>query len=298
MLVAEFSELEGYVAAEYARREGVSDEVATAVEEHYLPEGPDSPMPSSEVGALVAAAEKIDNLVGAFAVDEAPTGSKDPYGLRRAATGLVRIALDRGWDVSPMDALRSAATSGSARRAPTWRSTPTPPANWSCRSSSSVSATSWPARASARRPSRPRGASSTARRRSPRGRGTSRRRAARRSGTRRGRRPPACSASRARGRPRMSRSPPGDDPGEAALRDAIAGARPGIDAALDARDLPAALRAAGPLAGAVDPSSRTCWSTPTTPGSGRGGTGWYARRRPLLSRIADFERVTEGGGAR
>ena len=46
--------------------------------------------------------------MGAFAVDEAPTGSKDPYGLRRAATGLVRIALDRGWDVSPMDALRSA----------------------------------------------------------------------------------------------------------------------------------------------------------------------------------------------
>ncbi|HET6690459.1 MAG TPA: glycine--tRNA ligase subunit beta, partial [Miltoncostaeaceae bacterium] len=68
VLVAEFSELEGYVAAEYARREGVPQEVATAVEEHYLPEGPDSPLPSGDVGALVAAAEKIDNLVGAFAV--------------------------------------------------------------------------------------------------------------------------------------------------------------------------------------------------------------------------------------
>ena len=122
VLVAEFSELEGYVAAEYARREGVPDEVATAVEEHYLPEGPDSPLPSGDVGALVAAAEKFDNLVGAFAVDEAPTGSKDPYGLRRAAAGLVRIAFDRDWDFDPAPIL-SRRTSGCARRAPTWPTT-------------------------------------------------------------------------------------------------------------------------------------------------------------------------------
>ena len=99
ILVAEFSELEGYVGAEYARREGVPEEVAQAIEDHYLPEGPDSPLPRNEVGALVAAAEKLDNLVGAFAVDEAPTGSKDPYGLRRAALGLVRIAVERSWDL-------------------------------------------------------------------------------------------------------------------------------------------------------------------------------------------------------
>ena len=108
VLVAEFSELEGYVAAEYARREGVPDEVATAVEEHYLPEGADSPLPGTAAGALLAAAERIDNLVGAFAVDEAPTGSKDPYGLRRAALGLVRIALDRGWDLDLRPLLQAA----------------------------------------------------------------------------------------------------------------------------------------------------------------------------------------------
>ena len=87
VLVAEFSDLQGYVAAEYARREGIDAAVATAIEEQYLPLGADSPAPETEAGALVAAAEKVDNLVGAFAVDEAPTGSKDPYGLRRAAAG-------------------------------------------------------------------------------------------------------------------------------------------------------------------------------------------------------------------
>ena len=101
VLVAEFSELEGYAAAVYARLEGVDEPVALAVEEQYLPEGPDSPLPSSAAGAVLAAAEKVDNLIGAFAVGEAPTGSKDPYGLRRAAAGLVRIALDRDWDVTP-----------------------------------------------------------------------------------------------------------------------------------------------------------------------------------------------------
>ncbi len=99
VLVNEFSELEGYVAAEYAALEGEPEAVCTAVREHYLPEGPDSPLPSSAVAAVVALAEKLDNLVGAFLVDEVPTGSKDPYGLRRAAAGVVRILADRAWDV-------------------------------------------------------------------------------------------------------------------------------------------------------------------------------------------------------
>lgn len=100
VLVAEFSELEGYVAAQYAATEGRSEPVCQAIEDHYLPLGPDSPLPRGEAGAAVAAADKVDNLVGAFLADEAPTGSKDPYGLRRAAAGLVRILVDRGWDVS------------------------------------------------------------------------------------------------------------------------------------------------------------------------------------------------------
>ena len=99
VLVAEFSDLEGYVGAEYARRAGHPEEVARAIAEQYLPAGPGSPLPASEASALLAAAEKIDNLVGAFLVDEIPTGSKDPYGLRRAAAGLVRIILDRDWPV-------------------------------------------------------------------------------------------------------------------------------------------------------------------------------------------------------
>lgn len=97
VLVAEFSDLEGYVGAEYVRAAGHPDEVAAAVAEQYLPAGPASPLPASDTSALLAAAEKIDNLAGAFYVDEIPTGSKDPYALRRAAAGLVRILLDRGW---------------------------------------------------------------------------------------------------------------------------------------------------------------------------------------------------------
>jgi glycyl-tRNA synthetase beta chain len=108
ILVAEFSELEGYVAAHYARLEGHDEGVARAIEEQYLPAGPDSPSPAGEGGALLAAADRIDNLVGAFAVDEAPTGSKDPYGLRRAGAGLVRIALEQGWDASVRPVLEAA----------------------------------------------------------------------------------------------------------------------------------------------------------------------------------------------
>jgi glycyl-tRNA synthetase beta chain len=99
VLVAEFSDLQGYAASHYAALAGHSEAVCRAIEDQYLPEGPESPTPSSEAGALLACAEKIDNLVGAFAIDEAPTSSKDPYGLRRAAAGLVRIALERGWDL-------------------------------------------------------------------------------------------------------------------------------------------------------------------------------------------------------
>ena len=99
VLVAEFSDLQGYVGAEYAAREGEDEAVVVAIREHYLPEGPDSPSPSTDVAACVAIAEKLDNLIGAFLAGEIPSGSKDPYGLRRAASGLVRILVERDWDV-------------------------------------------------------------------------------------------------------------------------------------------------------------------------------------------------------
>ena len=109
VLVAEFSDLQGYVGAEYAAREGEDDAVVVAVREHYLPEGPDSPAPSTDVAACVALAEKLDNLIGAFLAGEVPSGSKDPYGLRRAAAGLVRILIERGWDVDLDPITRTAA---------------------------------------------------------------------------------------------------------------------------------------------------------------------------------------------
>lgn len=105
ILVAEFSELQGFAASHYARMAGRAEAVADAIAEQYLPEGPDSPVPSSEAGALLACAEKVDNLTGAFLIGEIPSGSKDPYGLRRAAAGLVRVALERGWDLRPDDVL-------------------------------------------------------------------------------------------------------------------------------------------------------------------------------------------------
>lgn len=105
ILVAEFSELQGFAASHYARLAGRPDAVADAVAEQYLPEGPDSPVPATAAGALLACAEKIDNLVGAFLIGEIPSGSKDPYGLRRAAAGLVRVCLERGWDLHADDVL-------------------------------------------------------------------------------------------------------------------------------------------------------------------------------------------------
>lgn len=101
ILVAEFSELQGFAASHYARLAGRPDRVCDAIAEQFLPEGPDSPVPTTDAGALLACAEKVDNMVGAFLVGEIPSGSKDPYGLRRAAAGLVRVALDRGWDLDP-----------------------------------------------------------------------------------------------------------------------------------------------------------------------------------------------------
>ena len=103
ILVNEFSELQGFAASHYAGLAGRSDAICTAIAEQYLPEGPDSPSPSTDAAALLALAEKVDNLSGAFLIGEIPSGSKDPYALRRAAAGVVRIALERGWDITPAD---------------------------------------------------------------------------------------------------------------------------------------------------------------------------------------------------
>ena len=95
-LVREFPDLEGHIGAEYARLAGFPEAVCAATDEQYLPEFAGGPLPSTEPGRVLAAAEKVDNLTVAFALGQRPSGSRDPYGLRRAAIGLCRLALEGG----------------------------------------------------------------------------------------------------------------------------------------------------------------------------------------------------------
>lgn len=93
-LVREFPDLEGHIGAEYARLAGFPEAVCAAIDEQYLPESAGGPLPETEAGRVLSAADKIDNLTVAFALGQKPTGSRDPYGLRRAAIGLCRLALE------------------------------------------------------------------------------------------------------------------------------------------------------------------------------------------------------------
>jgi glycyl-tRNA synthetase beta chain len=95
-MVGEFPELQGLMGRYYALGEGVDPEVADAVRDHYKPVGPSDSIPVSKVGQAVALADKLDTLTGFWSIDEKPTGSKDPYALRRAALGVIRIILDKG----------------------------------------------------------------------------------------------------------------------------------------------------------------------------------------------------------
>jgi glycyl-tRNA synthetase beta chain len=92
-VVGEFPELQGLMGKYYAEAQGEDEGVAHACEDHYKPKGPDDLVPSDPVSIVVALADKIDTLIGFWAVDEKPTGSKDPYALRRAALGVIRITL-------------------------------------------------------------------------------------------------------------------------------------------------------------------------------------------------------------
>jgi glycyl-tRNA synthetase beta chain len=93
-VVGEFPELQGLMGKYYAEGQGEDEAVAHACEDHYKPKGPDDLVPSDPVSIAVALADKIDTLVGFWAIDEKPTGSKDPYALRRAALGIIRLILD------------------------------------------------------------------------------------------------------------------------------------------------------------------------------------------------------------
>ncbi|MCZ7484722.1 glycine--tRNA ligase subunit beta [Rhizobium rhizogenes] len=93
--VGEFPELQGLMGRKYAALQGENESVAAAIEDHYKPQGPSDRLPADKVAITVALADKLDTLVGFWAIDEKPTGSKDPFALRRAALGVVRILLER-----------------------------------------------------------------------------------------------------------------------------------------------------------------------------------------------------------
>ncbi len=108
-MVREFTELQGIVGGLYARAQGESDDVADAIYDHYRPVGLDDPIPRNLTGCAVALGDKLDSIVGCFAVGLAPTGSSDPYALRRAALGIVKIILERKLPVSASLAIGAAA---------------------------------------------------------------------------------------------------------------------------------------------------------------------------------------------
>ncbi|WP_291077086.1 glycine--tRNA ligase subunit beta [Hyphomonas sp.] len=93
-MVGEFPELQGVMGRYYALEAGEPEAVADAIRDHYKPQGPSDSVPTDPVGIAVALADKLDTLVGFWAIDEKPTGSKDPFALRRAALGVVRILLE------------------------------------------------------------------------------------------------------------------------------------------------------------------------------------------------------------
>ncbi|KRL27036.1 glycine--tRNA ligase [Limosilactobacillus frumenti DSM 13145] len=102
-MVGEFAELQGIMGDIYAKLFGEDDAVATAIREHYMPISADGDLPASKVGAVLAVADKLDSIMSFFAVDMIPSGSNDPYALRRQAFGIVRIIADRDWHLPLLD---------------------------------------------------------------------------------------------------------------------------------------------------------------------------------------------------
>src|SRR5690625_1495294 len=99
-MVNEFTELQGIMGEKYARLFGEDEVVATAIREHYLPNQAEGDLPESLPGAIISVADKLDTIVGFISVGLKPTGSQDPYSLRRQATGILRILQARKWEIS------------------------------------------------------------------------------------------------------------------------------------------------------------------------------------------------------
>jgi glycyl-tRNA synthetase beta chain len=107
-MVGEFPELQGVMGRIYGGKEGLPDGLCRAIEQHYWPLTADGALPETDAAALAALADKLDVLAGDFLIGLIPTGSQDPYGLRRAAVGVLRILEARGWDVGLKDAVSAA----------------------------------------------------------------------------------------------------------------------------------------------------------------------------------------------
>ncbi len=113
-MVGEFPDLQGVMGHYYALHDGEHAEVAAAIEQHYLPRFAGDRLPSTNLGQALAIADRLDTIVGIFAVGEAPSGDKDPYGLRRAALGVLRIMIEQGLQLAVTTLLENA-----------WRNLPT-----------------------------------------------------------------------------------------------------------------------------------------------------------------------------
>jgi glycyl-tRNA synthetase beta chain len=116
-MVGEFPELQGTMGRYYAEAEGLPRDVSIAIEEHYRPRYAGDSLPSTKIGQALGLADKIDTLVGIFAIEQRPTGTKDPFGLRRAALGVLRILLEARLELDLLEVLAAAAAAQPLQRA-------------------------------------------------------------------------------------------------------------------------------------------------------------------------------------
>jgi glycyl-tRNA synthetase beta chain len=108
-MVYEFTELQGVMGSYYAREQGETEAVATAIKEQYLPDGEDSELPSTPLSAIVAMSIKLDTLLALFSVNQIPTGSRDPFALRRAVNGVVRIVNEYDFSFNIVETIKELA---------------------------------------------------------------------------------------------------------------------------------------------------------------------------------------------
>ncbi|MBV1914642.1 MAG: glycine--tRNA ligase subunit beta [Pseudomonadales bacterium] len=109
-MVGEFAELQGLMGYFYAQKEGLDQPIADALNEQYLPSFSGGPLPQTQIGSIISIADKIDTLVGIFGIDKPPSGTRDPFALRRSSLGVLRILVENNLDINLRDCLNKAAS--------------------------------------------------------------------------------------------------------------------------------------------------------------------------------------------